>query len=543
MDKPPSISELQTRLRLDSFLTSLKSSAFALRKTLLEKSLKEFIRAFWPVIEPDTPLLWSWADDAVCAHLEAVARRQIKNLIISVPPRSGKSTKSAVLWPAWVWTWKPAAKFLSASYSGELAIRDSLRSRRVIQSGKYRLYWGDRVSLDSGQNLKSRYENTRTGHRYAFAVGTGTGEGGDFTLVDDAHNVVEAESDVERQNVLNWWWHAWYNRVNHVALGGRVVIGQRVHEDDLIGQLKGQKDWEELTIREEYDPKRSRVTSLGWADPRTEDGELLRPHMGFTREEVDKLRRSIGEYQYSCQYDQDPVPRGGGKFQEAWLRRAVVDEAPLEDAVLLRYWDRAGTEGGGAYTAGPLLARNGDGVYYVLDVVRGQWSSGRRNKVIRDVAESDHSKYNHVIYVIEQEPGSAGKESYEFIAKQLEGYTVHPDTPSKSKEVRADPLSSQFEIGNVRILKAAWNEDFIRELRSFPWGKYKDQVDAVSGGFNWLATHDELGAPITEIVTAPDTALADIPADVWGEPHAGAEEIGLGYSLTDLYEENWDNEY
>ena len=175
-------------------------------------------------------------------------------------------------------------------------------------------------------------------------------------------------------------------------------------------------------------------------------------------------------------------PTAGKVFNRAWF--PVVDAAPAE-ARRVRYWDKASTEGAGDYSAGVRMARVG-GVYYVEDVVRDRWSALNRNRVMRQVAEADGPE---VEVWVEQEGGSGGKESAEITVMELAGYSVRADRVSGagSKLVRAGPLSAQAEAGNVRLVRAEWNEEYLRELHGFPDGRHDDQVDASSGAFAKLA--------------------------------------------------------
>jgi predicted phage terminase large subunit-like protein len=149
----------------------------------------------------------------------------------------------------------------------------------------------------------------------------------------------------------------------------------------------------------------------------------------------------------------------------------------------VRYWDKAGTEDGGAFTAGALVHKLVDGSFIVADRVKGQWSAGKRERIIRQTAEVDGKEVN---VWVEQEPGSGGKESAENTIRGLAGYRVRADKVTGAKEVRAEPYANQVEIGNVSLLKAEWNKDFLYEHESFPVGKYKDSVDATAGAFNKL---------------------------------------------------------
>jgi predicted phage terminase large subunit-like protein len=227
----------------------------------------------------------------------------------------------------------------------------------------------------------------------------------------------------------------------------------------------------------EFEPDRKCVTSIGFEDPRTEEGELLFPER-FSRETVDRDKKVMGSMAIAGQFQQRPTPRTGGFF--AWQNIEIVNAAPKLRKIV-RYWDKAGTDGGGAWTAGVKLGRGEDGCFYVLDVVRGQWSAAPREKAIRATAELDGKP---VEIWIEQEPGSGGKESAESTVKSLAGFKIQAERATGDKAVRAEPYAVQVEAGNVKLVRGDWNQAFIDEHKSFPVGKFKDQIDAAGGAFN-----------------------------------------------------------
>ena len=199
----------------------------------MRRSLREFIKSSWGTIEPARDFYDNWHTDAISEHLEAVAHGDIKRLIINVPPRHMKSISVAVALPAWVWTIMPQKRFLFASYALSLSVRDSVKCRRLIDSQWYKTHFGQTFELTSDQNQKQRFENDKTGYRIATSVdGALTGEGGDIIVIDDPHNVREAESSAVRESVLDWWDQAMQTRLNDPKTGAFVIIMQRVHEND-----------------------------------------------------------------------------------------------------------------------------------------------------------------------------------------------------------------------------------------------------------------------------------------------------------------------
>jgi hypothetical protein len=165
---------------------------------LCSGSLRLFVEVAWPLVEPATVFASNWHIDAICEHLEAMSRGELRRLLINIPPRHMRSLTVSVFWPAWYWTFAPQTRFLSASYGATLAERDAIKSRDLLRSTWYRQRWP--LELKDDVNRTSRYENTATGYRIATGIGgEATGEGGDVIIVDDPHKLEEAQSDPARQ--------------------------------------------------------------------------------------------------------------------------------------------------------------------------------------------------------------------------------------------------------------------------------------------------------------------------------------------------------
>ena len=448
---------------------------------MAETSLLSFIKQAWQVLEPSTPFKSGWHIEAICDHLEAVANNQIKNLIINIPPRHMKSLSVSVFFPCWVWINKPETRWLYSSYAQDLSTRDSIKCRRLIQSLWYQARWSGRYTITSDQNQKTRFDNNHMGYRLSTSVGgLGTGEGGDYNIVDDPHNVLQAESDVKRASTLMWWFETMSSRQNNPENSHKIVDMQRLHENDLTGAiLERELDYVHLCLPAEFE-KENKCKTFLFEDPRTEERELLWEEK-YDREAIEDLKKNLGnEYAIAGQLQQRPAPRGGGMFQIDKIGIvSTINEKEIIRSV--RYWDKAGTEGGGSNTAGVLVHKMKDESYCVADRVMGQWSAGKRERIIKQTADMDGTK---VTVWVEQEPGSGGKESAENTIRNLAGYIIKADKVTGAKEVRAEPFANQVEIGNVTFLKADWNRDMLHHMESFPVGKVKDDVDAGAGAFN-----------------------------------------------------------
>jgi predicted phage terminase large subunit-like protein len=447
------------------------------------------VRQAWAHVDPD-PFIDGWHIGAICEHLEAVDRGEIRNLLINVPPRCGKSSIVSVIWPAWRWIHAPETRWLCSSYAQNLSIRDSVKCRRLILSAWYQERWGGQYALMGDQNAKTRFDNSHGGYRLCTSVGGQvTGEGGDLLLVDDPHNVMEAESDVQRQEVLDWWDAAMSTRGNNPKTVARVIICQRVHEADLSGHVIAKGSYEHLCLPAEYEPEHPfrRVTRLGFEDPRRQEGELLCPER-FGPAEIERLKTDLTPLRAAGQLQQRPAPREGALFKLEWMRS--TPELPAE-AKRVRAWDFAASEGADAnFTAGIRMARTPEGVYVIEDLVRGRWTPGERDRVIENTAQKDG---HEVAIWLEQEPGSGGIAQVDALVRRLQGYSVRSERSTGDKATRADPLASQFEAGNVRIFeRLPFRGEYEAQLVTFPAAAFDDLVDASSLAFNKLAARREM---------------------------------------------------
>jgi predicted phage terminase large subunit-like protein len=194
-----------------------------------EESLYSFYSQSWSVFET-VPFIGNWHLECICEHLEAVQRGEILNVIFMVPPRHSKSSIINIAFPIWSWLQNPETKFITAAHGESLAVRDSVKSRQLIESPWFQRNWGDKVKLKVGSNQKTKYENTDNGYRIATSIGgRAVGEGFDCLIVDDPHKPVEINSRAALNTVTEWWTGTMPSRANSPT-SRRVVMHQRLAE-------------------------------------------------------------------------------------------------------------------------------------------------------------------------------------------------------------------------------------------------------------------------------------------------------------------------
>lgn len=453
-----------------------------------KRSLYEYAKQAWHLLEPSTPFVPGWHLEAICEHLEACSRGEIHNLLINVPPRHMKSLLTVVFWPTWDWITHPERRWLCASYALSLAVRDSRKSKIIIESDWYRRRWGDVYHISQDQSAKMRYENNRAGYRLAVSTeSAATGEGGDIVQVDDPHNVRDSYSDVKREATLLWWSTTMSTRLNNPKKGVKIITMQRVHDNDLSGYVLEQGNFVHLCLPAEYEESRKCLTSIGWEDPRKKDGELLWPEQ-MGKSEIEKMKQSLGAMGYASQFQQTPIPIGGSIFKQEYLKYFGVDEnffllmqSGREAKRVLRNqcWifatvDLAISQKTTAdYTVISSWAVTPENDLLLLDQIRGRFEGPE----IQEQIAGCYYRFGHRFIAIESV-------AFQLIMIQQllrAGIPVQEYHPLKDKVSRAISASVFYAGGLVYHLQnAPYLYDFEPELLNFPKAKHDDVVDTVS---------------------------------------------------------------
>lgn len=462
------------------------------RTALYEKSLREFVRGAWHVVEPSTPFVPGWHIDAICDHLEAVTAGDIRNLLINIPPRHAKSLCVSVFWMTWSWINHPETRWIYASYVASLSIRDSLKCRRIIESVWFRTRWGSRFAMTSDQNAKVLFQNNKTGYRIATSVGGGTGEGATVVVCDDPHSVAEKESEAKIERAIAWWDEVMSTRLNDPKTGCKVIVMQRVAENDMSGHVLKQAGYEHLCLPAEYEPSRKCVTLLGWEDPRQKEGELLWPAR-IGPAEIADFKVRLGPMGYAGQFQQRPAPAGGGRFKQEWFRYfresggiyALID--PMTGGVLKSFkksecdhfpvLDPASAEKTvntkPCYSAMPTIAVTPDGDMLVVSMYRDQAAAPDLADAVVKIVHAQDLPWVGI------ESNGIGLPLIQNLRRRH--IAIHAIPARGSKLARSETAEIRMAAGTVYFRQGApWLFDFEKELLTFPAGEYCDQVDAFS---------------------------------------------------------------
>jgi len=509
-------------------------------RVLAERSLYKFAEQAWHVIDPAPFVGGGFAMQAVCDHLEACADGHIRNLIINIPPRFSKSTLCGVLFPAWVWaqtentpTKGNGVQLLHASYSQNLALQDSLKCRRLVESEWYTNRWGSRVQITSDQNTKSQFDLSSGGRRNTVSVGgSTTGMGGNYLIADDPNNAREANSEAVLMSTLEWWDMAWSTRLNDPKTGVKIVIQQRLNERDVTGHIlsKDVGNWTHLMLPMRFEPERRIYTCLMppektedgegiyWTDPRQEEGQLLWPER-FGEAEVDESERTLGPYGAAGQLQQRPQPAGGGIIKRLWWMPWQRENFPTMSynvgSVDLAYTAKKENDFS-AMTCWGVWRDDGDVTGYVSRDIAG--------RIIREVkAEKDadvpkimltnawkdrlefHDLVEKIIATARESkldallieakgPGISVAQEIRRICG-MEEFAVYEVNPKDlDKVARMHAVVHLFAEGLIYAptkvddpdLFRSWAEMVVAEVEAFPKGVHDDLCDTVSQAITWM---------------------------------------------------------
>jgi len=452
------------------------------------------VREFWSVIEPGKAFVDGEHIRAICLHLEAVSTGKILRLLVNMPPRHAKSTIISVFWPVWTWIHNPALRWLCASYALNLATRDNVKCRRLIQSPLFQERFGYVFHLTKDQNAKMKFETTQLGYRMAVSVGSSaTGEGGDILLLDDPHSIDEKESDVKREAALDWFDNTWSTRLNDQQTGAMVVVGQRIHAEDISGHILKTNDgeWTHLNLSAMFEPAHACETrlpdgSLFWRDWRNHEGELLWPSR-FPLAVLERAKRRHGAFGFSALYQQSPVPATGGTFKREWFRYFRDDG---------EYFTLHGRDGDTSVARrdcqifavnDPAISTKQEADYSVVQV----WALTPRRELLLLAQVRAHLDNPQQVQTI---TAQYQRWHWEYIAVEtvyyalalyqqlrVTGMPVQEYRPARDKLARASVAAVRMEAGDIYFLEGAeYLPDLESEVLKFPRDAHDDIVDCVS---------------------------------------------------------------
>jgi predicted phage terminase large subunit-like protein len=407
----------------DEVLKTALENPYAAIVSLGGLTLFEFVQCFWNEVSDDE-LKINWHIPYLCGQLEEIAERvgkkekKLYDLITNIPPGTTKTIICSVMFPVWCWTKWYWMKFITGSYSSDLSLESAEKSRDIIRSDKFKLLFPD-IIIKEDKDTKSNYriafkirdykgKANRTvlgGGRYSTSVGgTIMGFHGHINIWDDPLNPKQAVSEALLKIANDWIDQSASTRKIDKEVSVTILVMQRLHNNDptghLLEKIKEGKQIKHICLPGEIVNYRDRVSPIELIENYSEEG-LLDP-VRLSTAALKELEADLGQYGYAGQIGQSPTPPGGGMFKVDNFQ--IIDHLPNSSHLMqmMRYWDKAGTEGGGKRTAGVKIVKLTNGKYIVVDVRKGQWEAEKRERIIKQTAQADERDCE---IGIEQEPG------------------------------------------------------------------------------------------------------------------------------------------
>lgn len=403
----------------------------------------------------------------ICNALERVVAGYCPRLIINIPPRSGKTEIAVKNFMAWCMANFPDSEFIHASYSKRLATTNTWETRAIMQHEAYAAAFGAARFRDDS-NAKDEFRTSQGGIVYATgADGTITGYGagkmrdhfGGAIIVDDPHKAGEGNSDLMRQNVIDWFQTTMESRANNKPHTPIIVIMQRLHEMDLSGFLLSGgngETWEHINI-----------------PAVTDDGQSFWPEQ-FPLSELQRMERT-NSYVFAGQYMQRPAPLGGGIFKDEWWQYYTAPP-PIEFRTI--FADTAQkTKEQNDYSVFQLWGRSRTGQAVLLDMMRGKWEAPELLIQARAFwAKHLNTPSPAPLRAFKVEDKASGTGLIQTLKR--EGIPIIAIQRNIDKVTRAYDAAPMVESGNVLLPRdAPWLSDFLAEASQFPNAAHDDMLD------------------------------------------------------------------
>lgn len=492
-------SEVQDNKAPTLFLN--KELEYQLKKEIFKASYFEFFKWAFATLFPNEKYEDAFHIKYLCDLYQAeveriIARREkTQDIIVNIPPRTSKSLITSVILNAWVWILDPTITFITVSFDEELTLLNARYCKDIIKSDEYQLLFGDIYQIRKDADTQSFFMNDKGGFRMSKTTGANiTGHKGMIIIVDDPQNPKTAESEVNRKTTIDYYTRSLYNRLTPINLGVRIIIMQRLHENDLTGYLlstdPGSYNHISLPAQEQREYNGAQVTN------EIKPIELAKKYINglldpirLSLKTLNGFRKTLGSRGYSGQYDQKPSPDEGGILKKEWfdivsplsITRDVINE-PIHFIIDGAYTKKTENDP----TSIKTVFKSGN-YLYILDVQEVWLEFPELIKFIKaHVAKYQISNASKIFV----EPKASGLP----IVFQLRAETmlnvIESEAPSTDKITRAHAVAPICESRRVRLVDGPYISDFLDQVAAFPNATHDDKVDTLVIAINELLVKD-----------------------------------------------------
>lgn len=465
-----------------------------LKREIFDASYFEFFKWGFGILFPNEKYEDAFHIKYLCdlyqAEVERILRREEKegDLIVNIPPRTSKSLITSVMLNAWAWMKDPTLPFIVVSFDEELTLLNARFCKDIIKSEEYQALFGHIYQIRSDADSMGFFMTDKGGFRMSKTTGANiTGHKGMIIIVDDPQNPKNAESEVHRKSTIDYYTRSLYNRLTPVNLGIRIIIMQRLHENDLTGYLlkTDKESYRHICLPAEAS-KLIAPTKLAefytYTDVIQEDGSTIKVGLldpiRLGHKVLKSFKKTLGTRGYTGQYDQTPSPEEGGIFKKAWfeiLQPSSVTRDMLNSPIHF-ILDGAYTKKTSNDPSALLTCFKQGNFLYILDAHEVWLEFPELIKHIKTHTPRFQVSVDSKIMI---EPKASGKS----VAQQLRTDTmmnvIESTPPDLDKVARANGVAPMCESLRVKLIDGPYVENFLSQVCAFPSASHDDMTDTL----------------------------------------------------------------
>lgn len=410
----------------------------------------------------------NWHISAIAHELGRIIAGDNTRLIINLPPRHLKSTIVTVAFPAYLLGLHPERRIVTLSYGSDLALKHAADFRAIVESQWYQRAF---PKMRIARATDAEIHTTARGYRKTTSVSaTLTGYGGDLFIIDDPQKPVDAQSALLRDQLNKWFSSTLISRLDDKQTSAIIVVMQRVHLGDLTGHLiENSNVWTTLSLPAIAESREDVPLGHGLFH-RREIGEALHPGRESLAT-LQQLRATMTPDDFAAQYQQTPVPPGGGMIKREWLR--WYDEPPdrMRATKILMSVDTASKLGPQNDWTVCTVWYVVEKKYFLIDLVRGRFEYPLLRSTVVALAEAHRTT---AVLIEDASIGTA-------LGQELQQEHFLNNRLVTVRGTKADRLyvqQAKFSTGQVLFPRnAPYRTQLEYELLTFPQGRTDDIVD------------------------------------------------------------------
>jgi predicted phage terminase large subunit-like protein len=470
-----------------------KELELQLKREIFTTSYFEFFKWAFNILFPNEKYEDAFHIKYLCdlyqVEVERIIKREEKDkdIIVNIPPRTSKSLITSVVLNAWAWIKDPTIPFITVSFDEDLSLLNARYCKDIIKSDEYQALFGHLFQIRKDADTQSLFFTDKGGFRMSKTTGANiTGHKGMIIIVDDPQNPKTAESELERKKTIEYYTRALYNRLTPANLGIRIIIMQRLHENDLTGYLleNNKEDYIHICLPAEISDLvkpvelRDKYSQVEFATQEGTRSYFLLDPIRLGMKTLSGFKKTLGTRGYTGQYDQRPAPEEGGIFKREWFE--IVDPETIvrdvQNESIHAFIDGAYTDKTQNDPSAKLDAFRQGNFLYIVNVEEQWMEAPALMKYLKQhIVKYQHDR-NSKMFI---EPKASGKTIAQMLRDGTMFNVIETKPPDKDKVTRANAVSPICESKRVKLINGPYVEKFLQQVTTFPNATHDDMVDVL----------------------------------------------------------------